>query len=98
MRSLLILNPKDNVAIALTNLHTGQTVEQDGRSLTVVEDIPVGHKLTLVEIPAGEYVVKYGEEIGRVKALIPRGAHAHVHNIIDITEEVVTHERQRLGL
>jgi altronate hydrolase len=98
MRSLLILHPKDNVAIALTSLHAGQAVEQDGRSLIVQEDIPAGHKLALTAIPPGEGVVKYGEEIGRAKALIRQGAHAHAHNIIDITEEVVTQERRRLGL
>ena len=98
MRSLLILNPKDNVAIALTDLRAGQAIEQDGRSLIALEDIPAGHKLALTEIASGECVVKYGEEIGRAKALIRQGAHAHVHNIIDITEEVVTEERRRLGL
>ncbi len=98
MRSLLILHPKDNVAIALTSLHAGQAVEQDGRSLVVLEDVPAGHKLALTEVPEGECVVKYGEEIGRAKARIRKGAHAHVHNIVDITEEVVTQERRRLGL
>ena len=98
MRSFLILHPKDNVAIALTSLHAGQAVDQDGRSLIALDDIPAGHKLALREIPPGECVVKYGEEIGRTNALIRQGAHAHVHNIIDITEEVVTQERQRLGL
>ena len=98
MRSLLILNPKDNVAVALTNLTAGQRVEQDGVSLLVQESISVGHKVALVEIPEGGTVVKYGEEMGRAKARIPPGAHAHVHNILDITEEVVAQERRRLGL
>ena len=98
MRSLLILNAKDNVAIALTNLTAGQRVEQDGDSLLVLEDVSVGHKVALAEIPEGGPVVKYGEEMGRAKARIPRGAHAHVHNILDTTEEVVAQERRRLGL
>lgn len=98
MRTLLILNLKDNVAIALTTLRAGQQVDQDGRSLLVVEDIPAGHKVALADIPEGGYVVKYGEEIGRAKARIGRGGHVHVHNVIDITEEVVADERRRLGL
>ncbi len=98
MRSLLILHPKDNVAIALSDLCAGQAVEQEGRRLIVLEDIPAGHKVALVDIPPGECVVKYGEEIGRAKALIRQGVHAHVHNILDITEEVVREERRRLGL
>ncbi len=98
MRSLLILHPKDNVAIALAPLQRGQSVDQDGRSLIVQDEIPAGHKIALAEIPAGGYVIKYGEEIGRAQALIRQGAHAHVHNIVDITEEVVAQERKRLGL
>ncbi len=98
MRSLLILNAKDNVAIALKPVAAGERVEQEGGSLLVLEEVPVGHKVALAEIPEGGAVVKYGEEMGRAKTRIPRGAHAHVHNILDITEEVVAHERRRLGL
>ncbi len=98
MRSLLILHPKDNVAIALAPLQRGQTVDQDGRRLLVQDEIPAGHKIALTDIAAGGHVIKYGEEIGRAKAPIRQGAHAHVHNIVDITEEVVAEERRRLGL
>jgi (2R)-sulfolactate sulfo-lyase subunit beta len=46
-----------------------------------VEGIPVGHKIALKDLKAGDTVMKYGEDIGRVVADIPRGAHVHVHNL-----------------
>lgn len=44
-------------------------------------DIPIGHKLALVDIASGDTVVKYGHDIGRAIAPIQRGEHVHVHNL-----------------
>ena len=44
-------------------------------------DIPIGHKLAIKPMKAGDTVVKYGVDIGRVVADIAVGEHAHVHNI-----------------
>lgn len=45
------------------------------------EPISYGHKFAVEDIQRGTNVIKYGEVIGRATAPIPRGAHAHVHNI-----------------
>lgn len=44
-------------------------------------DIPIGHKLAVKPIAAGETIVKYGTDIGRAVAAIAPGEHAHVHNV-----------------
>ena len=44
-------------------------------------DIPIGHKLAIKSLKAGDTVIKYGTDIGRVVADIGMGEHAHVHNI-----------------
>ena len=44
-------------------------------------DIPIGHKVSLRDYKPGDTVIKYGVDIGKVVAPIPKGAHAHVHNI-----------------
>ena len=56
------INPDDNVAVALTDLTAGSTVE--GISLST--DVPRGHKVLLKDLSAGENVVKYGFPIGHV--------------------------------
>jgi altronate dehydratase len=79
---VLLLNRRDNVAVAIRALRAGDQVELDGRQVDVAEDIPFGHKLAVAEIGAGDSVVKYGEVIGRATAAIAPGRHVHVHNVV----------------
>jgi (2R)-sulfolactate sulfo-lyase subunit alpha len=50
-------------------------------AIRAVEDIPLGHKLALRDIEKDETIIKYGHDIGKAVADIPRGHHAHVHNL-----------------
>ena len=52
----LKINPADHVAVAIVELKKGETVTVDGVSVTLVEDIPAGHKFALVPFKAGENV------------------------------------------
>ena len=49
--------------------------------LTARHDIPIGHKVALVDIKKGDTIIKYGEDIGRAVADIAKGAHLHVQNV-----------------
>jgi (2R)-sulfolactate sulfo-lyase subunit alpha len=49
-------------------------------NLEAKQDIPIGHKVALKDIKAGETVIKYGEDIGKAVADIAKGEHLHVHN------------------
>ena len=61
---------------------TGWIMDQDRDiTFTAASDIPIGHKLAIKPMQAGETVIKYGVDIGRVVADIALGEHAHVHNI-----------------
>ncbi|MCQ2201024.1 MAG: altronate dehydratase family protein [Bacteroidales bacterium] len=60
----LKINPDDNVAVAISALSKGESVVVDGENITIVEDIPVGHKFALVDIKEGQNVIKYGYPIG----------------------------------
>jgi (2R)-sulfolactate sulfo-lyase subunit alpha len=61
---------------------TGWVMETDGTvTIRAVEDIPLGHKLALRDVEKGETILKYGHDIGKAVADIPRGHHAHVHNV-----------------
>ena len=54
--------PDDNVAVALQDLSRGEVVE----GVTLLSDIPRGHKVALKDLEAGENVIKYGFPIGHV--------------------------------
>ena len=71
------INEKDNVAVALKNLKQGETVDR----ITILQDIPMGHKIALCDIKNGEKVIKYGYPIGSAKEDIKRGGHIHSHNL-----------------
>ena len=61
---------------------TGWIMDQD-REITfqATSDIPIGHKLAIKPLKAGDTVIKYGTDIGRAVADIGVGEHTHVHNI-----------------
>lgn len=81
MREFIKIHPKDVVAVALKPLEKGKTVEVDGSTVILQEDIPQGHKFALADIAAGSPVIKYGCSIGNAKENIPCGAWVHIHNV-----------------
>ena len=61
---------------------TGWIMETDETiTIEAMEGIPLGHKIALGDIEKGATIVKYGHDIGKAVADIPRGHHAHVHNL-----------------
>lgn len=84
-RQSIVLDPKDSVAVALTDLTPGQKcavrVGQTVREVQLKEKIPFGHKFALYPIAMGASVLKYGEVIGDSTADIEEGAWVHLHNL-----------------
>jgi altronate dehydratase small subunit len=85
MHNAMIIDSKDNVAVAIEPIAKGDTVTYlcDGQdvSLTAQQDITIYHKLATRDIAKGEPVVKYGEHIGIASQDIKAGAHVHEHNV-----------------
>ena len=85
MRNAMIIDPKDNVAVAIEPIAKGTAAvwAADGKeaSVTALEDITIYHKLATRDIAKGEPVVKYGEHIGIAACDIKAGEHVHVHNV-----------------
>ncbi len=81
MKPALVISDRDNVATALEALDAGRALDLAGRRIVVAERIASGHKVALVEIAAGEPVIKYGSAIGLATATIAPGQHVHTHNL-----------------
>lgn len=87
MENILMMNEKDNVAVCLKDATANETVavEQkaggDLRSITLVNDVPFAHKVSLADIKVGELIIKYGEVIGRATQDIKEGEWVHIHNV-----------------
>lgn len=78
---LMLLHERDNVLIARARIRGGETISVDGRPIAVSADLPLGHKLAVRAIAAGEKILKYGAPIGRATNAIALGEHVHVHNV-----------------
>ncbi|NLM00673.1 MAG: altronate dehydratase [Treponema sp.] len=91
MKTSIQIHNDDGVAVALEPLAKGnvQTVEFAGKtiSITLIDDIPAGHKFALKDFTVDEPVIKYGYPIGAAKKEIKTGEHVHVHNIKTLLSE-----------
>lgn len=96
MRNAMIIDAKDNVAVAIEPIAKGDNAMYvcEGRevSLPVLEDITIYHKLATRDIAKGEPVVKYGEHIGIASSDIKAGEHVHVHNVEGHREDLEAKE------
>jgi (2R)-sulfolactate sulfo-lyase subunit alpha len=77
----------DSVGVAVRDLsaHTvvdGRLVAGGGAvAIELREAIPLGHKVALVALGAGDTVIEYGQAIGRTTAAVQPGQWVHVHNL-----------------
>ena len=81
----IVMHNRDNVATLLKDVKKDEVItyikEKKAFQLTLIEDIPFGHKIAITAIRPNDEVIKYGEVIGAATLEIPAGAHVHVHNI-----------------
>ncbi len=79
MSRVLILNPADDVAIALDDIASGET--PDGLDAPARAVVSAGHKIARRAVAQGGVVRRYGQVIGRASQAIAAGDHVHVHNL-----------------
>ncbi|WP_298331838.1 UxaA family hydrolase [Haloactinopolyspora sp.] len=76
----------DSVAVAVRHLQAGPAqgayLDSPGTlRLTVSSDVPLGHKVALVDIEQGADVIEYGVRVGVASQAISAGDYVHVHNV-----------------
>lgn len=78
---LIRLSPEDNVAAVTMTIEAGESLLVDGRTVTLLDRVPTGHKVAVEAIAAGRQVVKYGASIGSATQDIRPGEYVHTHNL-----------------
>lgn len=85
---LLVHEHEDNVGVVVvegltagTEMTGVVTADNSSFSLKARNDVPIGHKVALKDLKAGDTATKYGEDIGRIIADVAKGEHVHVHNL-----------------
>lgn len=81
MTQILKINPADNVVVAIQPQQKGAQIEVDGQVITLLEDVPAGHKIAIRDIAQGENVIKYGFPIGHAREDKKAGAWMNENNI-----------------
>ncbi|MBM4329533.1 MAG: hypothetical protein FJ118_20515 [Deltaproteobacteria bacterium] len=87
MIQFLVHEKSDNVGVATVDIKAGEiakglyTDTQAPIDMKALNDIPLGHKIALIDFKAGDTVTKYGHDIGRIVADTAAGAHVHIHNL-----------------
>jgi (2R)-sulfolactate sulfo-lyase subunit alpha len=82
----LVHAPDDVVGVAVQDIEPGGVpgkIQSNGEhlQLDVLDPVPLGHKVALRNLAAGEQIIKYGVAIGRATRDIRAGEHVHVHNV-----------------
>ncbi len=87
MIQFLVHEKADNVAVATVDIKAGEEAQglymdsQEKVHVKVLQDIQLGHKIALSDMPVDGSVIKYGADIGRVAAEIKAGEQVHIHNL-----------------
>ena len=57
------------------------SLDINGRTIVVLQDIPAGHKVALQDFKEGDHVIKYGAPIGHAREVITTGSWVNEKNI-----------------
>jgi (2R)-sulfolactate sulfo-lyase subunit alpha len=85
--SILLHEPGDDVGVAVADLKKGSSagaVTLEGKavgSVKLLDNVPLGHKVAMRDLPKDKPVSKYGRPVGKAVQPISKGAHVHVHNL-----------------
>jgi altronate dehydratase len=86
----VIVDPRDNVAVAKTEVPAGLTVEQDGRPIRVTGIVTPGNRFATRAIPEGELVRQYAQPIGTSRGIGVGDpiSHANMSNDVPIVRDL----------
>jgi altronate hydrolase len=81
MQTALIIDPIDNLGVALTQLRTGDMVEVNGKIIEIAEPIAPKHKFSLAPLKEGDRCTLYGVTVGIMTEDLPAGGLIHTANL-----------------
>jgi (2R)-sulfolactate sulfo-lyase subunit alpha len=84
---ILLHEIDDDVGVAVQDLKKGNkigVVTLEGKAagaITLLDNVPLGHKVAMRDLPKEKPVIKYGRPVGKAVSPITKGAHVHTHNV-----------------
>ena len=92
MTKCIQINAADNVAVAISDLHSREVIDLNGTHFVLKEDIPAGHKFLLKDTRTGEPIIKYGYPIGRLTGDLQQGQWVNEQNLMTNLGGLLTYE------
>jgi (2R)-sulfolactate sulfo-lyase subunit alpha len=86
-KGILLHEADDDVGVAAMDLQAGEVIQAvtlEGEPVTqieMVDDVPLGHKVAMRDMPEQKHIIEYGRPIGYASKTIAVGAHVHTQNI-----------------
>lgn len=87
--------PRDNVVTITKDAPVETVFTVDSEEITVLADVPLGHKIAIENIEEGGDIIKYGVKIGVSTFPIKKGEHVHVHNVSEVSLIIRDEEKKR---
>lgn len=81
MKQFIKINNQDDVVVLLEEGIKGDNINVYGKQITLLENIPKGHKVAIKNINKECNILKYGYIIGKAKEDIKEGEWVHTHNM-----------------
>ena len=88
----LKIHHNDNVAIAIIPLKKGSCIVIENQTITLLDDIGIGHKIAIQNISKDQKITKYGFPIGFASNDIYIGNWVHEHNIKTTLDGLINYE------
>lgn len=79
--SFIKINPADSVVVCLRPFTKGEEIEVDGKTITLLQDTPAGHKVLINDASEGTDIIKYGYPIGHAKKDLKQGEWVNENNL-----------------
>ena len=86
-KGILLHEADDDVGVTAMDLKAGEVIQavtlegEPVKEITLVDDVPLGHKVAMRDMDAQKHIIEYGAAIGYAAKAIVAGAHVHTHNI-----------------
>ena len=80
-QQVLKVHKDDNVLVALTDLHRGQSINYGNETYILQDNINAKHKFFISDLQPGDQVIMYGVLVGTAQEFIPKGGLMSTANV-----------------
>jgi len=80
-KNVVLINEIDNTSVACNDFIKGENIHIQDKTIVLLDDVKIAHKIAICDIKNGETILKYGVSIGSATKDIKSGELVHIHNM-----------------